>query len=356
MRKFLASVGNAQLLGKVGGELQHIADVRTLTDSTLSFSNSVDEIRAGEGAQLYGRFSHDAGMTIQLTDAMFDMHYIALQIGADLDGNGAGTSFHMDENLSVTTGSVTLTQKPAKLGSACGLDKIVVWFRAPGCETDGQWIAKEYATAATTVAVPEELSSATKLCARYFISTPQAINYLVKANFVPAELVLILTTKLYSGDANAPETGKPVGEITVKIPRFQLDGQFDLSMAMSSPSTMSLSGTALAVSDGTCDGAGVYAEIIEVETGSIAFTGLKEIAIDSESTEELVTVYGMYADGHYGVLGEFTGSGTQSLGTTNGTSYNLVVTMDNDDCSAKVTQTIGATTTDVPGLEDFLNY
>ena len=41
MRKFLASVGNAKLLGKVKGEFTSIADVRTLTESTLSFSTTM---------------------------------------------------------------------------------------------------------------------------------------------------------------------------------------------------------------------------------------------------------------------------------------------------------------------------
>lgn len=300
MRKYLASVGNAQLLGKVNGEFVHIADVRTLTDSSLSFSNSMDEIRAGEGAQLYGRFSHDAGMTVQLTDAMFDLNYIGLQVGASIEHNA--TAFYT-EVCDVSTGNVTLTQTPQKLGSACGLDKIVVWFRAKGCDSDGQWVAKVLESASTTVAVPEELAGETSLCVQYFVSKPEARQISVNANFIPAELVLLLTTKLFAGDANAPETGKPVGSITVKVPRFQLDGQFDLSMAMSSPSTVSLSGTALAVPDGTCEGAGIYAEIVEVEYATDASKGLKLIALDPDSTSATsYSLYGLYEDGGMSVL------------------------------------------------------
>lgn len=300
MRKFLASVGNAQLLGKVGGEFTHIADVRTLTDSTLSFSNSMDEIRAGEGAQLYGRFSHDAGMTIQLTDAMFDLNYIALQVGAAIEGNA--TAF-FGETLAVTTGNVTLTKTPASIGTACGLDKVVVWFRAKGCDANDEWTAKPLASATTTVPVPLALSGESEVCVRYFVEKPEARQVAIKANFIPAELVLILTTKLFAGDANAPETGKPVGEITVKIPRFQLDGQFDLSMAMSSPSSMSLNGTALAVPDGSCEGAGIYAEIVEIETNTDASMGLKLIALDPDSTTATKYIlYGLYNDGHVSIL------------------------------------------------------
>lgn len=301
MRKFLASVGNAQLLGKVGGVFQHIADVRTLTDSTLSFSNSMDEIRAGEGAQLYGRFSHDAGLTIQLTDAMFDLNYIALQTGAAIEGNA--TAF-FSETKTKTSGNVTLSHTPEALGVSCGLqDKVMVWMRAKDCASDGEWTA--VAATSATVEVPSSLGIAdgTDICVRYFVTKPEARQVLINANFIPAELVLILTTKLFAGDANAPETGKPVGEITVKIPRFQLDGNFDLSMAMSSPATMSLNGTALAVADGSCEGAGIYAEIVEVLTNTDAATGLKLIALDPDSTTATkYTLYGLYEDGHVSVL------------------------------------------------------
>ena len=71
-------------------------------------------------------------------------------------------------------------------------------------------------------------------------------------------------------------------------------------MAMSSAATISLNGTALAVDDGTCDGKGIYAEIVEVETGSSVSTGLNEIIVDQDSIAVGSTpaVYGLYADGH----------------------------------------------------------
>ncbi len=356
MRKFLASVGNAQLLGKVGGTFQHIADVRTLTDSTLSFSNSMDEIRAGEGAQLYGRFSHDAGMTIQLTDAMFDLNYIALQVGAAIEGNA--TAFFSETLAPETVDNVkkvTLSATPATIGTACGLDKVVVWFRATGCDTSNdkdQWRAVVLDSASTIVPVPSELSAETSVCVRYFVTKPEARQVTVKANFIPAELVLILTTKLFAGDANAPETGKEVGYITVKIPRFQLDGQFDLSMAMSSPSSMSLNGTALAVPDGSCEGAGVYAEIVEIDANTEAITGLKDVVISTDSTVSGVTVYGLYADGHLSTLASDIAKPAEgnpdaiALGTIGSTAYTLAITF-NGTTSVTAVVNAGATPTNM---------
>ena len=296
MRKFLASVGNAKLLGKVNGELQHIADVRTLTESTLSFSNTQEEIRAGEGAQLMGRFSHDSGMTVTLTDAMFDLNYIALQVGAAIEGNQ--TAFYSEEFTIAATGETekTLSKTAQPIGNACGLNEVFCWIREKGCNADVAWKGVKVATG-NKINVSEYAGKS--ICVEYFVNKPEARGLSVKANFIPAELILILTTKLFAGDANAPETGKPVGSITVKVPRFSLDGTFDLSMAMSAAATMSLAGTALAVDDGSCDGAGIYAEIVEVETNSNASTGLKEVVIDPD---DLSTLLGMYSDGHISVI------------------------------------------------------
>ena len=296
MRKFLASVGNAKLLGKKNGVVYHIADVRTLTESTLSFSNTQEEIRAGEGAQLYGRFAHDSGMTCTLTDAMFDLNYVALQVGSEIEGNA--TAFKNEETeIASSQESYTLTAAAQPIGNACGLDYTFAWVREKGCDANGEWEAIGVNSDNT---IDVSAYQGKNICIQYFVNKPEARMLSISSNFIPAELILILTTKLFAGDANAPETGKPVGEITVKIPRFSLDGTFDLSMAMSSASTMSLQGTALAVNGGDCEGKGVYAEIVEVETGSDVTTGLKAIIVDEETAVVGGTpvVYGQYKDGH----------------------------------------------------------
>ena len=132
---------------------------------------------------------------------------------------------------------------------------------------------------------PDGIEVGKTYCVSYFTDELSARTVLVNANFVPAELSLILTTKLFAGDASNPETGKPVGEITIKIPRFSLDGAFDLSMAMSSAATMSLNGTALATAANDCEGEGVYAEIVEVVEDTVWYQDLKRMVVDDEGME-----------------------------------------------------------------------
>lgn len=294
MRKFLASVGTAKLLGMVGGKLEHVADVRTLTESTLSFSNTQEEIRAGQGAQLIGRFSHDSGMTCNLTVATFDIDFIAKQVGGTIIDNP--NAFYTDTKyqLQTSTRELTLTRIPQNIGRSCGLQYPMVWVRPVGCGENVEW--KAFKATGNKVTIDDELVGK-NLCIEYFVDAPQATGYKISAQFIPAELVLILTTQLFAGDANAKETGRPIGYITVKIPRFSLDGTFDLSMAMSSAATISLQGTALAVDDGTCEGKGVYAEIVEVIEGSSVMDGLADIIVDEE-TLKVGAVPGVW--GNYG--------------------------------------------------------
>lgn len=332
MKKFLASVGNAQLLGRdASGNLVHIMDTKTLTESSLSFSTTMEEIRAGEGAKLYGRFAHDSSMTVTLTDAMFDLEYIKLQVGAEIERNAS--VFYNDEEFTMPeTNTIRPNKTVAPIGNACGLDKRVVWVKERGCNVDGDWEAFVMEDGADTFSLEgTDLAGKTQdqLCLKYFVIDPSARMIQVASDFFPSECILLLTTKLFAGDASSKETGKPIGAITVKIPRFQLDGQFDLSMAMSSASSTNLQGTALTVEDGSCEGAGVYCEIVEIINNADFRSDLKDIAFDADYNKvgDLPVVYGLFKGNSYSKLdnalltfnpvldanGKFTTAGTQTV-------------------------------------------
>lgn len=283
---FLASVGNAEAFRMVNGSLQHVLSARTLTESTISVSSTMEDVRAGQGAKLFGRFNHDAGMTVSLTDAMFKLEYIALQVGSQIT-NGASKMF--TEKLSGTT--LTLSKAPVKMGKSCGLNHVCAWYREVGCDADQEYTFVEFPAGTTTYTItPAGATATSEYCVTYFVEDTAARETIINANFVPAEMILFLTAKLFAGDASAPETGKPVGEITVKIPRFQLDGTFDLSMAMSSAATMSLNGTVLAVDSNGCESDGAYAEVVEVINGRNWYDNLKDILV-SEDDDKIYAIY-----------------------------------------------------------------
>lgn len=328
-RTFLASVANAEAFvmekNTLGNdELKHVLSAKTLTDSTLGFTSTTEEVRGGVGAKLYGRFVHTTGMTVQLTDAMFDIDYIRYQIGAQRSETGNTVIYSQNDHSYSGTeikdaGGFTLDFAPKPFGVSCGLDKVAIWLHPVGCGVEYDEVTLiigqncEFATTTEggeTVIVPNKVivtdpatkdsfSNDVQYCVSYIRASDNAEMYKVLAEFNPAQMILILSANLYVGDANNPETGSKWGTFVVKIPRFQLDGTFDLSMAMTSAASMSLTGSALAVDDGTCEGKGVYAEIVINEDGDIRTENFSMIAIDPEynKVNQIPHVYGLKKNG-----------------------------------------------------------
>lgn len=292
-KRFLASVANVELFAKEGGNLVHFASAKTLTDSSIGFTLSMEEVRAGQGGKIYGRFAHSSGMTLSMTDTMFDLNYVKALIGAEENGTA---HLMYTEELTAGADPVTLAKTPVSVGSLCGLDSVIAWGHVADCNGEGADLP--LVVTGNTVDL-SAFTAGAKVCVTYFVADASATLLKVKANFIPAEMVAIMTAQEFAGDASAPETGKPVGELIVKLPRFQLDGQFDLSMAMTSAATISLNGTALAVAGGDCGGEDYYAEIIEKLEGALWTDGLKDIVIDPEhvTVGEAPVIYGIYKNG-----------------------------------------------------------
>lgn len=290
---FLASVGVANAFRRINGQPVHFFTAKTLTDSSINLSVSAEEVRGGEGGKLLGQFFHTSTFGLSMTDAMFKLEYIAAQVGSEIINGGYGM---VDDNdrLATVTGEqpsdgvtyaagnkIKLTEKAIALldGTAP-----LVWYNVAG--------STEYATAVpdadNIITIPgatEIQGTATepvKYCVHYFADKKAARKVIVNSNFVPEELTVFLTTRLYAGDASAPETGKPVGTVTIKIPRFQLNGTADIALAMASAATVQLQGNALSYDDG-CEG-GKYAEIVEVLQVS-QFDGYTNIVVAADSQE-----------------------------------------------------------------------
>ena len=296
---FLASVGVAEAFRKVNGVRQHFFSAKTLTDSSINISVSAEEVRGGPGAQLLGQFFHTSTFGLTMTDAIFKLEYIAAQVGAVIEQGGYGL---VDKTAAKTpeAGQLTLeVDDGQKVASVTITDPLydfegagaLVWYNLPG--------QSDYAAAVVDGTGKFEIpyadgTLADSYCVHYYADKAEARKLIVNSEFIPAEFEVLLTTRLFAGDASAPETGKPVGSVTVRIPRFQLNGTLDLSMEMASAATISLEGTALAYDD-SCDGA-KYAEIVEFVSTSI-YDGYTAIVADAEtiSSGDIPVVYAVGA-------------------------------------------------------------
>lgn len=278
---FLASVGRAEAYRKVNNELVHFFSAKTLTDSSINISVSAEEVRGGQGAKLLGQFFHTSVFGLTMTDAMFKLEYLQAQTGGIIENGGFGL-----KEVSLTTDSTGKMTLPTPPVAVLEGQNTVVWYNAPG---DNNYMSAVVPVGTTEITVPGAEEGST-YCVHYWEDKASARKLIVPADFVPYELVVFLTTRLYAGDASARETGKPVGEVTVKIPRFQLNGTVDLAMEMASPATIALEGNALAYDD-DCNGA-KYAEIVEY-IGTSIYNGFEKLVADEDyiSVGDVPVVY-----------------------------------------------------------------
>lgn len=279
MSKFyIGGVANVDAFTNNSGKPEHLFSAKTLTDSSINISVSNEEIRGGEGAQLLGKFFHTTVFNLSLTDALFDLNYIGKQVGDDPEMGAAvkmKTVTLSSEDISGTTATFTLSNgeviSPMSFGNMYSND-LICW------DADGNTYYVDGTAPNYTITVA---AGTTELCLTVPVSA-EGNQIVVNAMYYPGVFSLIMRAKLFAGDACKASDGKPVGELVIEIPKFQLDGTVDLAMAMTSPATYALNGSALANGCG-CEANAWYAKITEVLLNQDPFDGYTGIVVDMDS-------------------------------------------------------------------------
>ena len=254
MAYFMAGVANAEIFK--GNDL--FATAKTLTDSSITIGVTGEDVKAGQGAMLYGKYFHSATMGLKMTDAMFRLEYIAANVGSEIE---LGGDVFCEEEIEIPS---TDSGEPIELAKIAvpflsGSNKIYAYIKKA---EDTYYITKEVIDNKITLAV-NPLKD-TKYCVKYLYTNESARKITINANFTPDTLSVYLTAPLFAGDAADPSTGTKVGSVTIKIPRFLLSGSQELTMNMTGASTTAFEGSALAANPEGCEGNAIYAEIIEV--------------------------------------------------------------------------------------------
>ena len=281
---------------------KHMFTAKTLTDSSINISVSNEEIRGGEGAQLLGKFFHTTVFNLSLTDALFDLGYIANQVGNDVDtarsaviwktakpdnvsASGKTVTFTLESddtlatiNFGTNNASETYYAWCDKIEGENGTFELTVTGRSCSFEAGSTAEASKFASG--------------DYCVTYPI-TKNGSQVQVNAMYYPKVFSLIMRARLFVGDACAVSTGRHVGEVVIEIPRFQLDGTIDLAMAMTSPATYALNGSALANGCGCGDDAW-YARITQVIFDEDPYAGYTGIVADDDTIHSNMTL-GIYA-------------------------------------------------------------
>lgn len=264
-KMFLAGVGTLDAF--VGAE--KLFTSKTLIESSIAIGVTAEEVRAGDGAGLIGKYYHTSSMTLTATDALFSLEYIALNLGTDIV---VGGDVLTTETVIVETATeLTVEGTPVD----CWGQGTIGWYRIPSAEDE--WKKATFKGKTATVA---GLPVGKEVCVQYNSTNSTLREVTVPSNIIPSECRVYLTANLYAGEEFDITTSSRVGRVVVEIPRFVLDGNVNLSMSMTGASSTDLTGSALISYEGaTCEGAGYYAKIKEVVVGASVYDGISNLVV-----------------------------------------------------------------------------
>ena len=235
----------------------------------------MEDLRGGQGNALWGRYAHTSTFELTITDAMFNLEYLAANVGSEIERGG---DVFKDETLTSNgTGEITLTATSVPV-------------RTNGTTYAYVRLASQGGAKRTAVLVTEEnkltgLQPNTQYCVRYMYTDGAARKMTVNSNFIPGTFNIVLTANLFAGDACNVDTATHIGTLTIKVPRFQLSGNQELTMSADGISNTSFEGSALASGCTGCDDNGVYAEIIETIFNSYWYTEASGLIIEDSYVE-----------------------------------------------------------------------
>ena len=293
-RFILAGVGDIQLFDQGTGEI--IVTSKTLTDSGINFSVTAEDIRGGKANAILGKYFHDTAMELTLTDALFSLEYLAINVGGTI--TASSNVFTTEQITTSVAEQITVSETPQKFGNV----GVIGWYRLP---SNDSWTKITF-DATTKTASVAGLASGTTVCVKYIHTDASASQFVVSSAFIPDQVHAVLTLPLFKatvGSESSYTSSSKVGEVQVDIPNFLLAGAQELSLSSSGAATTALSGSALASYTGNegCDDDGYYAILKQVIYNKDEWADVKAIVIaDSdidlvENETQALEVYALYS-------------------------------------------------------------
>ena len=212
-------------------------------------------------------------MQVTLVDAMFDLQYMALSLGVNLESGGLSVK---EEELAVgTDGTVTASETPVAFNGS-----MIGWYKKP---SDTEWSIGTFTGSKMAVSGGSQNDT---YCVKYFYINENARSITIKSQYVPAELHVVIMNDLYSGDVGSQSDATRYGRLITDIPRLQMDGNQTLSLAASSAATINLTGSALAVLSGdTCEEDPYYGTMTEEIYGAKWQDDVVALAVENSDIE-----------------------------------------------------------------------
>ena len=293
-RFVLASVGTVQFFDQSSGEL--IVTSKTLVDSGINFSVTAEDIRGGMANALLSQYFHDSAMGLTLTDALFSLEYLALNVGGTIQA-GADV-LTVEQVTTAEANKIKVSETPQKFGNF----GVIGWYSVVG---EDNWTKITFDQDTKTASVPD-LPLGTTVCVKYTKTDASAEQFTVSSAFIPAQVYGVLTLPLFKAGTDTKQfsNSSKVGEVQVEIPNFMFDGNMELALTSAGTTTTPLSGNALATFTGLegCDSNdGYYAKLKQVTYNKDEFADVKAIVVADANVElkatetQTLQVYAIYS-------------------------------------------------------------
>lgn len=330
----LAGVGTIEAFTQSSTQPTKIFTSKTLQESGISISVTAEDIRGGLSNPLLGRYFHDSILEANITDALFNLQYLALNVGGEVVIGGSSL---VTETVTAGSGTLTVQGTPVAFGAA----GTVGWYTLAGQE---DWSPLTFSGKVATVA---DVTEGGTYCVRYNANDAGIQEFVVPSAIIPSEVHLVMTYPLFAGGTSpeAISTSSQVGELIVDIPRFQFAGNVELSLTSSGAATSNLSGSALAsYTTANCNDMGTYGTVKQKIYGGNWYDDLTTIAVDggnfsiADGATKKLKVIGIFKNGT-GVLDNSNLTFTSSASSTASVTNAGVVTGEADG-SATITITV----------------
>lgn len=249
---------------------QLIAVGKTNIDSSIALGSSAEDVRAGMSNALYGKYYHTSTFDVTLTEIMFKLEYLAMQTGSTITSGG---DIYSDEQVTLTEGGAgTVSGTPVDFATY----GTIGWAAKAGTDN---WQQITFSGKSFTIS---GANSGDVYCVKYLVTDATARKITVSSAFIPDTVKLVLTANLYAGDVSTvinAANSTLSGQVQIEIPRFQFNGNTEISMTSTGVANVPLSGSALANSSADCTSSGYYAIITEKIFGANWYDNVFDIAV-----------------------------------------------------------------------------
>lgn len=222
---------------------------KTMLDGSIETTLANTDVRAGRGNQLQYVYYHTAEMNVNITDAQWNLDFLAQSVGKSID---TGANVYTEETITLGGGGA---------GTIVGTPLAVTGTTVYGWVTDSDDITSRvtFTGSAFTLAGG---TSGDVVCVRYYALNSAVRSLVIPSNIIPSIVRLVLVAQLASGDTSS----NIIGEVQIEVPKATLSGAFTISLTPDGVASTPLTARALAANDviSGCTNEPTYATINEV--------------------------------------------------------------------------------------------